>query len=63
MTAKTGRQEFALYILSNISRRNDNQKVKFCNLIEYNMRNIFPEILYSKWGGETGLNPYLKNQN
>ena len=32
---------FTMYILPNISRRKGNQAIKFDQLIEYNMRNIF----------------------
>ena len=37
--------------------------MKFGQLIEYNMRNIFVEKSYSKCAGETIPRPYLKNQN
>ena len=32
-----------IYILSNISKSNGHWKMKFGQLIEYNMTNIFPE--------------------
>ena len=38
------------HILPNISRTKDNQTMKFGQLIEYNMRNIFVEISYTKCG-------------
>ena len=38
--------------------------MKFGQLIEYNMRNIFPEKSYTKCGGEDSPRPfYQKNQN
>ena len=37
--------------------------MKFDQLIEYNLRNIFRQKLYLKYGGETILDPLLKNQN
>ena len=37
-----------IHILSNISKNNDNQKMKFGQLIEYIMRNIFLENSYTK---------------
>ena len=38
--------------------------MKFGQLIEYNMRNIFLEKLYTKCGRETSpLDPFLKNDN
>ena len=42
-----------MHILANISRNKDNQAMKFGQLIEYNMRNIFVEKSYTKCGGET----------
>ena len=46
MTLQPGRQIIAIHILSNISRSKDNQTMKFGQLIEYNMRNIFHETSY-----------------
>ena len=40
-------------IITNISRSKRNQAMKFGQLIEYNMRNIFLKKLYTKCGGET----------
>ena len=48
MTLQPGRQIIAIHILSNISRSKDNQTMKFGQLIEYNMRNIFHETSYKK---------------
>ena len=47
-------------MLLNISRSKDNQTMKFGQLIEYNMRNIFVEKSYSKYGGETIPKPFSK---
>ena len=41
-----GLQTIAIDILPNISRSKDNQAIKFGQLIEYNMRNIFFKKLY-----------------
>ena len=41
MTSKFGEQTIAIHILSNITRSKGNQAMKFGQLIEYNMRNIF----------------------
>ena len=41
-----------MHILPNISRSKDNQAIKFGQLIECNMRNIFLENSYTKSGGE-----------
>ena len=35
--------------------------MKFGQLIEYNMRNIFVETSYTKCDGETILRPFSKN--
>ena len=40
-TSQTGQQIITLHILPNISRSKDDQIMKFGQLIEYNMRNIF----------------------
>ena len=42
-----------MHILPNISRSKGNQAMKFGQLIEYNMANIFLEKSYTKWSGET----------
>ena len=34
--------------------------MKFGQLIEYNLRNIFTEKSYTKWGGEAILRPFSK---
>ena len=41
MTSQTGKQIITIHILLNISRRKGNQSMKFDQLIEYNVRNIF----------------------
>ena len=45
-------------MLPNISRSKGDQTMKFGQLIEYNMRNIFLEKSYSKCGGETSPEPF-----
>ena len=49
-----------MHILPNISRSKGNQTMKFDQLIEYNMRNIFLEKSYTKWlkNGETSRRPF-----
>ena len=44
----------------NISRRKGNQTMKFGQLIEYSMRNIFVEKSYTTYGGETISRPFSK---
>ena len=53
MTSQPGKQTIAIHILPNISRSKGNQTMKFGQLIECNMRNIFLEKSYTKCGGET----------
>ena len=53
MKSKSGKQTIAIHILPNISRSKGNQTMKFGQLIEYTMRNIFLEKSYTKCGGGT----------
>ena len=53
MTSKPGQQGIAIQTLTNIPRSKDDQIMKFGELIEYNLRNIFLEKSYTKCGGET----------
>ena len=60
MTSKTGKQyTITIQILRNISRSKGNQAIKFDQLMEYNMRNIFFVKSYIKCGGETIFRPFL----
>ena len=59
MTSQPGQQALAIQILINISRSKGNQAMKFGQLIEYNLRNIFVET-YTKCNGETIPRPFLK---
>ena len=58
ITPQPGSQLIAIHILPNISRSKDNQTMKFGQLVEYNMRNIFLQKLYTKRGGETSPRPF-----
>ena len=49
-----------MHILTNISRSKGNQAMKFGQIIEYNLRNIFAEKPYTKCGGETVPRPFPK---
>ena len=55
------KQTSETHILANISRSKDIQKIKFGQLLEYNMRNNI--TLYIKSGGGTVPRPFLKSQN
>ena len=58
MTSQSGQQTIAILILPNIWRSKGNQTMKFGQLIERNMGNIFLEKSYTKCGGETSLRPF-----
>ena len=47
-------------MLANISRNRENQAMKFGQLIEYNMRNIFLRISYTNCNGDTIVRPFSK---
>ena len=49
MTPQTGQQIIAIHVLPNISGSKRNQAMKFGQLIEYNMRNIFGKITHKMW--------------
>ena len=53
MVPQPGKQAIAMYILHNISRSKAKQTMKCGQLIEYYIRNIFREKLYTKCCGET----------
>ena len=52
MTLQPWKQTITIHVFPNISRSKDNQTIKFCQLIECNMRNICLEKSYTKCGGE-----------
>ena len=59
-TLQPWKQTIPIHILPNISKRRDNQTIRFVQLIEYKMRNIFLEKSYTKCDKETILR--FKNQ-
>ena len=60
MTSQPAYQTFPIYIFPSISRSKGNQAMKFGQLIEYNMRNIFLEKSYTKYGREFIPRPFSK---
>ena len=62
ITSEPGSQKISMYILINISGGKGNRTMKFGQLMEYNMRNIFLKKLYTKCAGETIPRPFSKNQ-
>ena len=63
MTSQPGKQTIAINILPYISRSQENQIMKFCQLIENNMRNTFIEKSFKKYGGENSPRPFSKKSN
>ena len=59
MISQPGKQTIAIHMLPYIQRNKDNQTIKFGQLIEYNMRNIFLEKSYTKCGGETSSKTFF----
>ena len=57
MASQPGLQTLVTHMLPNILQSKDNQTMKFGQLIEYNKRNIFVQILCIKWGRETSSRP------
>ena len=60
MTSQPGKQIIAIHTLP-ISHVLNNEAMEFDQLIEYNMRYIFLEKSYTKYGGETIPRPFSKN--
>ena len=58
MTSQPGKQTIVIYVLKNILRNKDNQAMKFGQLREYNMKNIFFEKPCTNCGGETSPRPF-----
>ena len=53
MTSQRGKKTITIHILVNTSRSKSNQKMKFGQLIEYNVRNIFSQKSCRKGDRET----------
>ena len=60
MKSQHGKQTIVMQTLLNILRSKDNQTMKFGKLVEYNMRNMFPDKSYTKFSGETITRPFYK---
>ena len=59
MTSQPGKQTIAIHILSIISKSKGNQAIKYGQLKEYNMINIFLEKSYIKCGEKSKLSVSL----
>ena len=60
MTSQPQKQAIAMNIMPNISRGKGNHTMKFDQLIEHKMRNIFLEKSHTKCGKETIPRPFSK---
>ena len=60
MTSQTGQQTITLHVLPNISRSKGNHTIKFGQLIECSMSNIFPEKSCTNCCGQTSPRPFFK---
>ena len=63
MTSQPWKQTIAIHMLSIIVRIEGNQTMKFGQLRQSNMSNIFIEKAYTKYGGKLFPDPFLKNRN
>ena len=52
-----GKNYFNTHIIKYVKKNKGNQKMKFGQLIEYNMKNTFLETSYSKCDAETSPRP------
>ena len=63
MTSQPGKEIITMHILPSVSITKVSQTMKFSQLTQYNMRNIFLEKSSIKYGGETSPRSIIKNQN
>ena len=56
----TGQKVITIHILLDVSRSKADQTMKFGQLIEHNMRNIFFEKFYTKCDGEVSPSPFYR---
>ena len=64
MKSNTEPKKIRIHILPNISRRNKGSQImKFGQLIEYKMKNIFLEKLYTKCGEENSSRSFHKKMS
>ena len=60
MMSQTWQQIVTIHILLKVSQGKINQTMKFCQLIQYNMRNIFLEKSFAKCGGDASPRLFYK---
>ena len=61
MASQPGKQTIAIHMLLNISRSKGNKRIKFGQLIEYRMRNIFLKQSYTNVVQKLFPDHFLKN--
>ena len=60
MTSQIGQLMITIHILPNASNSKGNQAMKFDQLIQHNMTNIFLKKSFTKSGGEASPRPFYK---
>ena len=58
LTSRPGEQTIVIHMLRNISRSKGNQTIKFGQLIECSIRNIFLKKSYTKCDGKSSPRPF-----
>ena len=53
MTCQPRKETITVYILFNISETKSNQTMKYGQVIEYNLKNIFLQKSWRNWGRES----------
>ena len=61
MTSQTGKQIIVMHIFPDISQSKGNQRIKFGQFTEYNLRNIFLEKLFTQSDKETIPRPFFEH--
>ena len=59
MTSQTGQQIITIHMLLDISRNEDNQAMKFGQLIKYSVTNISLQKSWRNWERETSSRPFF----
>ena len=62
-TSQPGKQTIEMHSLPNISRSKGSQAIRFDQLIEYNIKNIFLEKSYTKCGEQIILRKCYSQKN
>ena len=60
LTLQPGKQTVTMHVMLNMSKSKGNQRIKFGEVIECNMRNVFLKKSYTKYGEGTIHRSFLK---